>query len=151
MATADQSSEQDPTVDQGAIAPAANQPGTGKDEFYEFLDVATKREFKEEEITQSITIKFLMQRLRENAAEIFELRKFQQRSYELDRDLQVERGKSRLTKGQEIVSVLLTSGGGVGVGISTKVFDVSAGAGVALFVVFSAVIGAGIYLKVITR
>ena len=86
--------------------------------------------------------------LNEQARDIKRLLPYQERSYELDRDLQIEQGKSKLSKAQEAVSLVLTTVGGVGMGLAIKFFDKDVAASTAAFVLSAAIVAAGVYLKV---
>lgn len=115
---------------------------------FNFLDVATKRSYTESEVSQAISIRFLVEKLNEMKKELDALRPFQQRYYEVDRDLQIEKSKVKLTKAQEIVSSVLTTIGGAGMGLSIKFFDKDPIVSISAFVLSAGLVATGIYLKV---
>ncbi|MDQ4086882.1 MAG: hypothetical protein M3177_02535 [Pseudomonadota bacterium] len=144
-------SEQDTTSDRGAIALPADSETGAKEDPLGFLDPAAKRAFSESEVSQAITIRFLVERLKEHKRDIDYLRPFQERSYQLERDLQIERGKVKLTKTQEIASLALTGIGSAGMALAFRFWDHDPKLAVAGFILFAGIAATGIYLKVSSK
>lgn len=141
----------DATTDQGAVASPGGSDSKENQDPLGFLDVAAKRAFSESEVSQAITIRFIVERIREQKREIDQLRPFEKRSYELERDLEIERGKAKLTKVQEVVSLALTTIGGVGIGLALKFWDTNPNTAIAGFVLSAEIVATGVYLKVASR
>jgi hypothetical protein len=146
-----QAGQRDASSDQGAVAVSGASEVKSSEDPLEFLDVAAKRQFSESEISQAITIRFLVEKVKELKADNVYLKPFEGKFYQYDRDLQVERNKTKLGKVQEIVSSALLTVGGVGMGIAVKFFDKDIGVSIAAFVIFAGVVASGFYLKVGSR
>lgn len=142
----------DATSEQGAVVPVGDTDTKATSDPFDFLDAAAKRAFSESEVSQSITIRFLVEKMKEYKDEITFLKPYQTRSFELDRDLQVERSKNKQVKSQEIVSLALTTIGGAGMGLAIK-FSSTSNASIAVpaFLLFACIVAAGVYLKVAAK
>jgi hypothetical protein len=141
----------DATAEQGAVAVPAASEDKPPDDPLGFLDPAAKRQFSESEVSQSITVKFLVEKVRELRVESSYLKSFEAKYYETDKELQIERNKTKLGKVQEIVSVSLVAIGGAGMGLSLKFFDTSASVSSAAFLLFAGIVASGVYLKIGSR
>ncbi len=142
----------DATSEQGAVARIGETDAKGVPDPFDFLDAAAKRPFSESEVSQAITIRFLVEKMTEYKSEIVLLKPYQSKSFELDRDLQVERAKNKQVKSQEIVSLALTTIGGAGMGLAIK-FSTTSNISISgpAFVLFAGIVAAGVYLKVAAK
>lgn len=146
------SPELDATSEQGAVVPAADSPvKSTDDDHFGFLDVAAKRAFSESEVSQAITIRFLVEKMKEYKQEIALLKPYQVKSYELDRDLQIEIAKNKRIKIQEIASLALTTIGGAGMGLAIKFADKDSTVATLSFVLFAGIVATGVILKVAAK
>lgn len=151
MTDARNSTVSDATSELGAVAPAGVIADQAKEEPFDFLNAASKRAFSESEVSQSITIRFLVESLKEKKDEVERLKPFQRQLYEVDRDLQIEKSKAKISKSQEVVSLCLTTIGGIGIGLATKFFDKDPTIAIAAFVLCLGLVATGVYFKVSTR
>lgn len=137
----------DATEDRGAIATLAPLDDNKSADTLDFLKIAN-REFSEGEVSSLLTIRFLIEKVEELKQEIKEIRPYQQRYYESDRDLQIERSRNKLGILQDAVSSALLTVGGVGMGISANYFATKPAPSIAAFLVSLVVCAASLVLKV---
>jgi hypothetical protein len=141
----------DETADVGAVSVPAVSPVKTEDDPLGFLHAATKRNFGETEVTSAITIRFLVEKVKDQRDDIGRLRHFEGLYYQADKELQIEKSKTKLGKTQEIVSAALLILGGAGMGFAIKFIDTHPMPSIVGFVLFAGIVASGLYLKVGSR
>lgn len=141
----------DATSEQGALAPATHNRIQGKDEPFSFLEAASKRSFSESEVSQLITIRFLVERMNDLRKEIEDLRPYQAKYYEKDRDLQIAHAKAGEKKRGEIAALSLTTIGGAGIGMAIKFFEQAPLWALVGFILSAGLVATGVYLKGVAK
>jgi hypothetical protein len=141
----------DATAEQGAVAVSTASILKIDEDPLGFLHAATKRNFGETEVTSAITLRFLVEKVKEQRNDIERLRDFETKYHQVDKDLQIERSKTKLGKIQEIVSSALLTIGGIGMGMAAKFIETSPGPSIIAFILCAGVTSCGFYLKVGSR